>query len=82
MVSHYSESFRGGAAAPTDTADRETTLTTKSMDIRTNRGEPEHNVNIGKTIPDSKEGGGHRGVRMRYGNDEVKPDLMNEDAKW
>ena len=70
-----------------DIEDREKTVVTKPADIRSNRddtftGHLEQNPNLGKTIPDSNAGGGHRGARMRYGNDEVKPDLMNEDAKW
>ena len=33
-------------------------------------------------LPSAGTGGGHRGEFKRYGNDEVKPDNMNEDAKW
>ncbi len=33
-------------------------------------------------LPSARTGGGHRGATMRFGNDEIKPNDMKEDAKW
>ncbi|CDW91209.1 UNKNOWN [Stylonychia lemnae] len=86
MSSHYTESFRAGGARKTDKNDTDTMLSQHGRDgnqeyLAQNHLKDKHAENIGKVMPDSTSGGGHRGVLYRYGNDEMKPDIMNEDAK-
>ncbi len=76
--------MRGGAAAPTDIKE-EATLVTKPQQAMTQT----HPTTLGGynnyegqgKIPSSRTGGGHRGTTMRFGNDEIKPNDMKEDAK-
>lgn len=79
--------MRGGAAAPTDILNRDVTLTTRLLSEDTHRevdfkGLRLNHSDLNKVLAEPNTGGGHRGTRMRYGNDEVKPNIMNEEGKW
>eukprot|EP00347_Sterkiella_histriomuscorum_P010139 403377452 len=83
--SHHSESGRAGAAREIDPNDKDTSIMTKESARRryqTNLtfGDPEKQ-HPGELFNDPLEGGGHKGATHKYGNDEMKPDTMNEDAK-
>ena len=84
MSSKYTESMRGGAAAPTK-LDEEATLITRPTERITQTNQTnlggEDNYNVQGKIPSSRTGGGHRGAFMRFGNDEIKPNDMKEDAQ-
>ena len=84
-MSHRTESFRGGAAAPTDLKE-EGTLTSKpgqfsqAIDSTQLGGWDKYPSQGG--VPSARTGGGHRNGPLRFGNDEVKPNDMKEDGKW
>ena len=85
MSSHSTETQRGGAAAPTGFNEEALLITPPNQRIG-DRGQITQGLDSKNTmqnvLPSAGTGGGHRGEFKRYGNDEVKPDNMNEDAKW
>ena len=85
MSSNYTESMRGGAAAPTGINERASVVTPPEERLKqtgqTTIGGFQQYQSQGK-LPSSRTGGGHRGATMRFGNDEIKPNDMKEDAKW
>ena len=80
MSSHYTETQRGGAAAPTGFNDQALLITPPNE--RITMGSAGIISKMEGALPSSGTGGGHRGEFQRFGNDEVKPNNMNEDAKW
>ncbi len=87
MTTKQTESFRGGAANPTPLTDtKETLVSTPESDQYPKREgilelNTERKKGLGKVLQEPNTGGGHRGATMRYGNDAIKPDTMNQEAK-
>ena len=77
--------MRGGAAAPTG-LNEQALLTTPPDERVSNMGQTKVGLSDQYQLQGkhqaSRTGGGHRGTFQRFGNDEVKPDDMKQEALW
>ncbi len=84
-MSQFTETNRGGAAAPTK-INEQAQLVTPPQERLQNTGQTTlgglNNYELQGNLPSARTGGGHRGATRRFGNDEIKPNDMKEDGKW